>query len=690
MLEIEMVDSTAVIPRGRTATSSGRRKPSKNSPMEQQAFLSTLPLRLKGRRRRTSTNTSKPDLSKPIFEPAAPSINDEADHDSDATSSEDEPGKLRKARQIDGTMTPTSIAPGSGFVGLSCGKDAPTVQYVSPIKATSDVIARPDVMDGVSRFYHKRRIKIGNTSKFIPESKRSPKMAKYTHKWMIYFVSPAYSHPISTFLSSVTIFLDESFPLPRIIELRVPPFRWISYGWGEFNLNIRLVFCDPMRNKPMDVVHPLRLDPGKSGREVDGYVGYFDIDMDRNTVFLPGQAGIEYDEVPTMAAIEKEDVTAAAHSVAAPMQLTAPEHIEEEEVDPDTIRVANLRDMIELEINHGKVGRATLPKRDSFSDESVVERVSNLDDDEVNEIVGPLEPFTEQLQNSVENFPLISENGSRLSYSVAASSHQFLSWSIGRQKSVEWHRARLVQADVLESLSDASLDSASEAITTKSVVLWCRQNNYGPPALANSDDVFQYCRYCGMLEETMPRKGRKRSVSLGVDAYCRCGKDFKQQLAVLKTSSNVQDMINRFKGQIRSKEPVSDFSSLSPSHLRSLLAQTDVNMMRWIWGTMLQLELSGTKAHRNEDISQMAEEEPLAAAAVMTHAAKSFLSRLIQQARQQSTAPDADDEDEVVIVGTTSKVEKSIAPLVITPIHILRALRASTEFDFLTNAGMAT
>jgi hypothetical protein len=131
--------------------------------MEEQAFLSTLPLRIKARRRRTSTNLPKSDIPS-TSEPALP---DTADHDTDATSSDDEPEKLRKAKKVDGTMTPTGLVTNNGFVGLSGGKDAPNVQFVSPIKEP-DAAKRPDLVDG-SRFYVKRRIKIGNTSRFIPE-----------------------------------------------------------------------------------------------------------------------------------------------------------------------------------------------------------------------------------------------------------------------------------------------------------------------------------------------------------------------------------------------------------------------------------------------------------------------------------------------------------------------------------------
>lgn len=156
--------------------------------MEEQSFLSTFPLRTKNRRRRSSTNAS---MLPPISTDSVVKKEDDG-LDSDETSSDDEPGKPRRAAGVDGTMTPTGHNVERGFVGPSCGKDAPNVQYVSPVKEKHPKLpARPDLVDG-SRYYVKRRIKIGNTSKFIPESKRSPKMSKYTHKWMIYFVSPPY------------------------------------------------------------------------------------------------------------------------------------------------------------------------------------------------------------------------------------------------------------------------------------------------------------------------------------------------------------------------------------------------------------------------------------------------------------------------------------------------------------------
>ena len=105
---------------------------------------------------------------------------------------------------------------------------------------------------------------------------------------------------------------------------------------------------------------------------------------------------------------------------------------------------------------------------------------------------------------------------------------------------------------------------------------------------------------------------------------------------------------------------------------------------------MLQLNLSNTQPKPN-DLSS--ETDSLNATAIITQATRSFLNRLVHLARQQSSAPEPEDDDEVIVVGVSSKSRDqqiTTAPLVITPIHLLRAIRAGKQFDFLTNAGTAT
>jgi hypothetical protein len=430
----------------------------------------------------------------------------------------------------------------------------------------------------------------------------------------------------------------------------------------------------------MDVVHPLKLDPGRSGREVTSYEGYFDVELDRSSVFLAGEQGIEYDEVPKMAELEGLEIGTGSQDG---RQMSSPLMDRNDVEDPDTIRVADLRDL-----PGGKsTGKLILPKSESVSDD--VERASDLDDAEIRQIVDLLEPYSSQLHEVVKKYPLIdseAESGN-LPYTVAPSARTFLSWNVGRQKSIEWHRGRLIHNDVVAELP---AESAS-AITVKSIIVWCRQTQLGPPAYSDLDDEsLQYCRYCGMIEDLPPPKGQKRSrSSYGVDAYCRCSQGTLERLSLMKTASSVQDMIEHNPVELLNTSNNTP-DSLSSSELRALLSRTDINLMRWVWRTILQLRLPSTNPISEED--DESEEEPLAVSAILTHATKSFLTQLIHLASPQNSA-EQEDDDEVIIVGVTSKTfdqQNTTAPLVITPIHILRAIRARREFDFLTNAGMAT
>ena len=346
------------------------------------------------------------------------------------------------------------------------------------------------------------------------------------------------------------------------------------------------------------------------------------------------------------------------------------------DMDVDTIRVVEIRDMITI-APKTELGttekRAILPKSGSFSDESFIERVSEFDDVDVRQIVDSLEPYATYLHDAVKKLPLVSDTA-KLPYSVASSNRVFLSWNIGRQKSVEWHRARLVQAEVILKLPVEILKLVE--LTVKSIVVWCRQNRYGPPVPSDDNDQqLYYCRYCGMIEDPPPRKGEKRlKSSWGVDAYCRCGQNVSDNLALMKTASSVQDMINRSRSIVYSNGSPEHSVSLTAREIRALLLHTDVTLLRWTWSSILQFNLPCSQPTMDNDTSK-SEEDTLVSTAVITHATRSFLCRLIQLARQQSSAPEPEpEEDEVIVVGKPHDHQTTItttAPLVITPIHIL-------------------
>lgn len=51
------------------------------------------------------------------------------------------------------------------------------------------------------------------------------------------------------------------------------PFHLARRGWGEFPLRVRIVFKDRL-NKPVDVIHNLKLDKTYTGRQTLGNKNY--------------------------------------------------------------------------------------------------------------------------------------------------------------------------------------------------------------------------------------------------------------------------------------------------------------------------------------------------------------------------------------------------------------------------------
>ncbi|BFZ59864.1 hypothetical protein YB2330_000885 [Saitoella coloradoensis] len=164
-------------------------------------------------------------------------------------------------------------------------------ESAKPLEQTSEAIADGvDLLGGATRFHVKRRIVVGNVSKYLQRHERSPDNPKCTHKWLLYINAPAYSQPVSTFVRSVTLTLDPSFPPPHEVTLDRAAFRYLSQGWGDFTLKIRISFLDS-RNKDINIVHPVKLDQHHTGKEVMSSESVFDVELNRDTHFPDGVVG---------------------------------------------------------------------------------------------------------------------------------------------------------------------------------------------------------------------------------------------------------------------------------------------------------------------------------------------------------------------------------------------------------------
>ncbi|KAJ3020096.1 YEATS domain-containing protein 2, partial [Rhizophlyctis rosea] len=95
-----------------------------------------------------------------------------------------------------------------------------------------------------------------------------------------------------------------------------------------------------------------------------------------------------------------------------------------------------------------------------------------------------------------------------LSYSTAANAKEFWSWNMGKRKSVEWQRARALRLDLQRRHAS---DAQVQALTTRQVMVWCRDDGHTPVKKVKVVKVGEgvaegspYCRWCGSVH---PKEG---------------------------------------------------------------------------------------------------------------------------------------------------------------------------------------
>ncbi|KAF8985952.1 YEATS domain-containing protein 2 [Haplosporangium bisporale] len=162
------------------------------------------------------------------------------------------------------------------------GHHQPTIISFGPSAIQSGMPAPLDTVG--SRFYVKRRIVVGNVSKFLPMDKRDPRLKDFPYKWMIYVDGTPKPEDITAYVSKVEFHLHESYKPNHIVTVAEPPFHLSRFAWGETQIKVRLFFYDS-RNKPVEVYHRLALDPTHCGRQVHGRERNVDLELDRHTLF---------------------------------------------------------------------------------------------------------------------------------------------------------------------------------------------------------------------------------------------------------------------------------------------------------------------------------------------------------------------------------------------------------------------
>ncbi|XP_066598718.1 uncharacterized protein D12 [Prorops nasuta] len=119
----------------------------------------------------------------------------------------------------------------------------------------------------------RKRIVVGNISKWIPPDWREDAAS---HKWTMYVRGSKDDSDIAKFVSKVRFFLHPSYQPNDVVEVTSPPFHLCRRGWGEFPLRVQLHFKSAL-NKPMDIIHHLKLDRTYTGLQTLGSETVVDI-----------------------------------------------------------------------------------------------------------------------------------------------------------------------------------------------------------------------------------------------------------------------------------------------------------------------------------------------------------------------------------------------------------------------------
>ncbi|XP_071791753.1 YEATS domain-containing protein 2-like [Asterias amurensis] len=147
-----------------------------------------------------------------------------------------------------------------------------------PLPVPKPLISQAESSEG-TRFHVKKRIIVGNVSKYIPPENREDSDPS-THKWMVYVRGPPEEPRIDHFVKRIWFFLHPSYRPNDLVEVKEPPFHLTRRGWGEFPIRIQLHFLDP-RNKKVDIIHPLKLDRTYTGLQTLGAETIVDVELDR-------------------------------------------------------------------------------------------------------------------------------------------------------------------------------------------------------------------------------------------------------------------------------------------------------------------------------------------------------------------------------------------------------------------------
>jgi hypothetical protein len=303
----------------------------------------------------------------------------------------------------------------------------------------------------------KRHIIVGNTSQFIKKLMRDNDA---THKWMMYVRGDKHESNLESYVKNVTFFLHPTYKPNDIVVISKAPFQLMRFGWGEFPVRVQLQFIDPV-NKPIDIIHRLKLDQTHCGDQMLGSETVIDVDL------LINSTQQDYSQL-------EPDVEGNLLECPFPMQPQSPSISNApSSMCFISLPVTDKKDITLLDHNYHTsvvVSKSNHHMNDSDKKKNSASLENSLVVSSSRNVV---------LHSIIKKFPL-SNFGNEDTMNERCDN-----WKLIKKRAIEWMRGVAVR-QALEQLED------QPRLTTRQIVRWCRYNGYTP-----LDCGFEFCKHCG-------------------------------------------------------------------------------------------------------------------------------------------------------------------------------------------------
>lgn len=583
------------------------------------------------------------------------------------------------------TVTPMLGSPKHDLSGIDEGQER------------DDVLAS-DI--NISRFYITKRIIVGNTSQYLLSAMKGDPT---THKWMVYVRGPPEDGEINQFISSVWFFLHPSYAPNDIVKVTQAPFHLIRRGWGEFPVRVQLHFVNP-KQRPIDIIHNLKLDKTKTGQQTLGAETVVDIELERASAKDNSKC-----EVKSTTSTDSNILSHALNSyISANSNLLAleckkevdnsqelnhykntenPMNVLMESTPNENANVDSESDMVSRPTKTGAVYHIDIPTVDPDEvvmldhcyDHCVVvsrKRCCTIGD----ALSKPSHDVVEQyLHKLVRLLPLVGEKCSSTPF-TASSVEEYYKWQVGKQRAAEWMRAKSLQGLVVDQLS--TLSGKYIVPSTRDIVYWCRKSGYTPLDAST-------CKHCIVCGYCMDKGGSPFHVQCDDKIY---RKDHVNKTLFSSTSvpyslyeelvGTEKEFVEKDDEQVVGNMEV-DITGLPSTKAVQHCAAGYCPVKRVVESRAPSTCQPSSVALRwvNHEASEVnVTLQPILMDGVLAHApthmlyaaTQKFLTQLIQQSLLQLEECDR--------TTASSTRDRSV-----TPTQVYAAIRQINEFDFLTN-----